>query len=156
MNYHVIFDASQSNSEIAIFWLGPLAAIIPGLIGWSLFRSSDPKEAAKGKFFLLIAFLGFCFSLVLLVGKYNEHFQSKNALRTGDYQIVEGTVENFVPMPPGGHSTESFEVNKIPFRYGNGRGSVVFNSEWNRGYIHNGVQARIAYKGENILRVEVR
>ena len=32
------------------------------------------------------------------------------AYKRGDYQIVEGYVENFHPMPYGGHSQESFEI----------------------------------------------
>jgi hypothetical protein len=126
------------------------------LIGWALKGSSDPKEALKGKMFLLISAVGFVFSLVLLLGHYSEYYGAKRALQTGDYQVIEGTVKNFVAMPPSGHSTESFDIDKTSFRYGSGRGSIVFNSEWNHGYIHNGVQARIAYKDEDILRIEVR
>jgi hypothetical protein len=32
---------------------------------------------------------------------------------------------------------------------------MVFNSEWNRGYIHEGAQLRISYKNGDILRIEV-
>ena len=108
MNYHLIFDASRSSSEIAIYWLGPLGALIAALVGWALSRSDGPKEAAKGKFFLLVTAIGFGFSLVLLIGSYFEFDHAKSALQRGDYQVVEGTVENFVPMPPNGHATETF------------------------------------------------
>ena len=155
MNYHVVFDASRNSSELAIFALAPLGVLLAALIGWALKGSSDPKEALKGKMFLLFSAVGFVFSLVLLFGHYSEYYRAKKALRTRDYQVIEGTVENFVPMPPGGHSTESFDIDKTSFRYGSGRGSIVFNSEWNHGYIHNGVQVRIAYKDEDILRIEV-
>jgi hypothetical protein len=155
MNYHVVFDASRNSSELAIFALAPVGVLLAALIGWALKGSSDPKEALKGKMFLLFSAVGFVFSLVLLFGHYSEYYRAKKALRTRDYQVIEGTVENFVPMPPGGHSTESFDIDKTSFRYGSGRGSIVFNSEWNHGYIHNGVQVRIAYKDEDILRIEV-
>lgn len=94
--------------------------------------------------------------MLLLTASHSEYYQAKYALKTGDYQVAEGIVETFVPMPPGGHATESFEINKIPFRYRSGSGSVFFNSEWNRGYVHDGVQVRISYKDEHILRVEIR
>ena len=40
------------------------------------------------------------------------------AYRRGDYQIVEGYVENFHPMPKEGHDTERFTIDDIPFEYG--------------------------------------
>lgn len=156
MNYHVVFDASRNASELAIYALAPLGVLLAALIGWALKGSSDPKEANKGKMFLLVAAVGLVFSLVLLVGNYSEYYRAKKALQAGDYQVIEGTVKNFVPMPSGGHSTESFDIDKTSFRYGSGRGSIVFNSEWNHGYIHNGVQARIAYKEKDILRIEIK
>ncbi len=156
MNYHVVFDASRNASELAIYALPPLGVLLAALIGWGFRGSSDPKEALKGKMFLLFAAVGLVFSLVLLVGNYSRYYRAKKALQAGDYQVIEGTVKNFVPMPSGGHSTETFDINKKSFRYGGGRGSIVFNSEWNHGYIHNGVQARIAYKDEDILRIEIK
>lgn len=37
--------------------------------------------------------------------------------KSGEYEIVEGTVENFHPMPEGGHDTEHFEVDGVYFEY---------------------------------------
>jgi len=156
MNYHVVFDASRNGSELAIFALAPIGVLLAASIGWALKGSNDPKEAIKGRMFLLLSAVGLVLSLVLLLGHYSEYYRAKKALQTGDYQVIEGTVKNFIPMPPGGHSTESFDIDKTSFRYGSGRGSIVFNSEWNHGYIHNGVQVRIVYKDEDILRIEVR
>jgi hypothetical protein len=154
MGYQVVFDASRNGSQLAIYLLIPVFALIPGMIGWALKDSADPKESLKGKFFLLISAVGFCFSLVFLAGNSNEYFKAKRALETGDYAVVEGTVRNFVPMPRGGHSTESFDIGQVSFRYGSGWGSIVFNSEWNRGFIHDGVRLRIAYQNGDILRIE--
>ena len=156
MNYHIVFDASRNGSELAIFALPLVGVLLAASIGWALKGSSDSKEALKGRVSLLFSAVGFVLSLVLLLGHYSEYYRAKKALQTGHYQVIEGTVKNFVPMPPGGHSTESFDIDKTSFRYGSGRGSIVFNSEWNHGYIHNGVQVRIAYKDEDILRIEVR
>jgi hypothetical protein len=156
VNYHVVFDASQNGSQLGIWAIIPLLALLPGLIGWAFKDSSDPKEALKGRFLLLISACGLALSLVFLVGRYGEYYQAKKALHTRDYQIVEGTVEGFVPMPPGGHSIERFKVGEKTFQYGSGWGSIVFNSEGNRGYIRNGAQVRISYLNEEILRVELR
>jgi hypothetical protein len=156
VNYQVAFDASQNGSQLAIFALGPVFALLFGLIGWSLKGSSDPKYASKGKFFLLISGIGVVLSFVFLIGVFSEYYNAKKSLRTGNFSVAEGTVEDFVPMPPEGHSTESFKVGARSFAYGSGWGSIVFNSEWNHGYIHNGARVRISYRDENILRVEVK
>lgn len=37
--------------------------------------------------------------------------------REGQYETVEGYVENFVPMPYEGHAQESFEINGVYFEY---------------------------------------
>ena len=39
------------------------------------------------------------------------------AYRCGEYEVVEGYVENFDPMPYEGHSNESFEINGVYFSY---------------------------------------
>jgi hypothetical protein len=156
VNYHVVFDVSQNGSQLAIWFLIPLFALLPGLIGWALKNSGDPQSAFKGRFFILISGCGFAFSLVLLAGHWSNYHHAKKTLETRGYEIAEGAVRDFVPMPPGGHSIESFKVGDASFQYGSGWGSTIFNSEWNHGYIHNGAQVRITYSDGNILRVEVR
>jgi len=156
VNYHVVFDVSQNSSQLVIFALIILFALLPGLIGWGLIGSSNATEAFKGKFFLLISFIGVALSLVALISVSWEYYDVRKALRTGNFQVAEGTIENFVPMPSGGHSTESFKVGTTSFAYGSGWGSIVFNSEWNHGFIRNGVQVRISYRDGDILRVETR
>ncbi len=59
-------------------------------------------------------------------------------------------------MPPGGHANESFRINGVNFSYSGGFGSTVFNSEWNKGAIRDGVEARISYRGSDILKIEVK
>jgi hypothetical protein len=70
--------------------------------------------------------------------------------------VVEGVVSDFLPMPPGGHASESFTVDGVHFEYIGGWGSTTFGHEWNKGFIHDGVQARITFVGKDILKVEVK
>ncbi len=35
----------------------------------------------------------------------------------GRFEVVEGLVENFDPMPSSGHKMESFSVNGVRFEY---------------------------------------
>jgi len=156
VNYHVVFDALQTGSQLAICLFIPLFLLVPGAVGWALKRSHDPHSALKGKVFLFISIASFGVSLVVATNSLVEYHKMKLALAEGDYQVTEGIVEEFIPMPPSGHRVESFRVGGASFHYGTGWDSFVFNSAWNRGYIHNDAQIRITHRGINILRVEVK
>jgi hypothetical protein len=155
VNYRVVFDALQTGSQLAICLFIPLFLLVPGAVGWALTRSHDPQSVLKGKVFLFISIASFGVSLVLATISFAEYHQMKLALAVGDYQMTEGIVKEFVPMSPSGPPVESFRVGGASFHYGSGWDSIVFNSSWNRGYIHNDSQVRITHRGVNILRVEV-
>jgi len=55
----------------------------------------------------------------VLVGllQVNMHKKTVVAYEEGNYQIVEGYVENFAPMPAAGRADESFEINGVEFSY---------------------------------------
>ena len=59
------------------------------------------------------------FAVTLLVGKhqFDMYKTVTEAYKSGKYQIVEGYVENFDPMPPEGHNTESFDIDGVHFFY---------------------------------------
>jgi hypothetical protein len=156
VNYHVVFDALQARSQLAICLFIPLFLLVPGAVGLALKRSHDPHCVLKGKVFLFISIASFGVSLVVATISFVEYHQMKLALAEGDYQVTEGIVKEFVPMPPSGHPVESFRVGGASFHYGSGWDSIVFNSAWNQGYIHNDAQVRITHRGVNILRVEVK
>lgn len=155
MNYHVAFDALQTGSQLAICLFIPLLLLVPGTVGWALQRSSDPHSVLKGKIFLFISIASFGVSLVVATISSVEYHQMKLALAEGDYQVTKGIVKEFVPIPPGGPPVESFRVG-ASFHYGRGWDSIVFNSAWNRRYIHNDAQVRITHRGVSILRIEVK
>jgi len=155
MHYHVEFDALRNGSELAICVVIPLLLLVPGIVGWTLMRSRDTNLARKGTLFLFASTVSFVITVVVASVGFVEYHQMKKAVATHDYQVTEGVVSNFIPMPSSGHPSESFSVGGISFRYGAGWDSLVFNAAWNRGYIHNGAQVRITHRGIDILRVEV-
>ena len=55
--------------------------------------------------------------LVFLSNDIDLYNTCVKAYRSGDYEIVEGYVENYVPMPKGGHALESFNVGDVYFEY---------------------------------------
>lgn len=156
MNYHIVFDALQNGSQLAICLFIPLFVLVPGVVGWALKRSRDPRCGLKGNIFLCLSIASFGTALVAAAISFAEYQQMKLALAHGDYQVAEGIVTEFVPMPSKGYPVESFSVGGSVFSYGTGWDSIVFNSGWNRGYIHNDVQVRIIHRGIRILRVEVK
>lgn len=156
MGYRTVFDVTQ----VGFQWWIPLLFVIFGAmfagIG-SVLKTSDGKDSAvRAVLFQVIGAGGILAALVFCASMYNEYRNARKALATHNYSVSEGVVSDFVPMPLAGHSTESFVVNGVRFEYGSGWGSTTFNSEWNKGLIYNGVQARITYVGKDIIRVEVK
>ena len=88
---------------------------------------------------------------------YHDHERAQEQLRSGDCEVVEGTVENFRPMPHHGHSVESFTVNGVRFSYSDFDISKpgFNNTESHGGPIHAGMRVRVHYRGESILKIEV-
>ncbi len=156
MNYHLVFDALQSGSQFAICFFIPLYLLVPGAVGWALKKAAGPHSIWKERAFLFISIVGFGISLVVATISVVEFHEMKLALAEGDYQVTEGIVEEFVPMPTSGQPVESFRVGEVFFHYGSGWDSLCFNSALNRGNIHNQAQVRITHRGNNILRVEVK
>ena len=156
MGYHTVFDVAQVGFR---WWIPLLILVFSALfigIGWAVRTSAERDLSRKGLLFQGIGIIGILVSLGFFAVQYSEYHSDEEALSHHDYSVVEGVVTDFVPMPPSEHSIESFRVNGVRFQYGSGWGSTVFNSEWNTGFIHDGVQARISYRGSDILKVEVK
>ena len=78
------------------------------------------------------------------------------ALRSGKYQVGEGRVENFVPMPVSGHAMESFSVGGVDFSYSDYSVTAGFNKTSSHGGpIRTGLPVGISYVDNEILRLEV-
>ena len=78
-------------------------------------------------------------------------------MRSGNCQVVEGPVEEFVPMPYGGHAEESFTIKGVRFKYSDFDDSKPgFNrSESHGGPIHKNMWLRVHYHDGSILQIEV-
>lgn len=156
MEYRTVFDVAQNGLQWMVPFLISMSAALFLLLGWALRKSGDHDLSIKGLIFQGAGGIGFLFALVFFFAYYSDYLTAKKALLDHDYSIAEGVVSDFIPMPPGGHATESFRVNGVNFSYGGGFGSTVFNSEWNKGAIRDGVEARVSYRGSDILKIEVK
>ena len=87
------------------------------------------------------------FSLVVLIIQVNMYNKTVVAYSKGEYQIVEGYVENFNPMPYEGHARESFEINGVVFEYSDYKIQPGYNNTKSHGGVikENGQHLKIGY-----------
>ncbi len=162
MTYHTVFEASNTGMSLWVYVLaiagGVLLLGVAAVLEWWSRRLGQTGIALLPLvlIFGLVGLGAIGIPATILSAQYSEQQQARQALKNGGCSIVEGVVTDFVPMPPGGHSTESFTMSGRHFRYPGGWGSVPFNSEYNHGYIHNGVHARLCFVDDKIYRVEVQ
>ncbi len=98
----------------------------------------------------------FCLlSVMIEVSGYKNVVQ---AYRNGDYETVEGFVEDFHPMPYEGHSMESFTIGGVEFEYSDYSITQGYHNALSHGGVitGNGQHLRIGYvraplSGDNII-----
>ena len=56
----------------------------------------------------------------------------------GDYEVVEGCVENFVPMPSEGHACETFDIDGVHFAYSDNDVTVGYRNTRVKGGVVRG------------------
>ena len=124
---------------------GPFIPFIM-IAGAILFHLRDPKRFPRAAMivFVTVSALVGGFVLVDQVDQYNKIVV---AYQKGDYQIVEGYVENFHPMPASGHDSEHFEIDGVYFEYSDYRVQQGYhNARSNGGVITgDGQHLRIGY-----------
>ena len=87
------------------------------------------------------------FSAIIFVAHTHMYNHTVVAYEQGDYEIVEGYVENFDPMPYSGHKHESFEINGIKFEYSDYSVQFGYNNTKSHGGVitGNGQHLKIGY-----------
>lgn len=104
-------------------------------------------------------FLGFAilWTAIAFATTYGQYYVLRHAVKDGRISVVEGPVENFVPMPYSGHADESFSVKGVRFAYSDFNLTVGFNNTRSHGGpIEPGRYVRVSYVGADIVRLEVR
>jgi hypothetical protein len=87
---------------------------------------------------------------------YPSYQRLRGALESGRFTVVEGTVTNFVPMPPEGHRLEQFEVAGHSYAYSDFVVTPGFNNTQSHGGpIRDGLRVRIADVDGEIARLEI-
>lgn len=164
MDYKTVFEITDKGFET--MKLMPLLFVIIG-IGISWFNIKYNKSTSpKKKFTIVFGFIfsGFALimSLLTIPSEISNRRKTNSIYENKEYEIVEGKIENFVPMPYSGHSHESFAVNGVHFEYSDYYIFYGFNNTASHGgpLKEDGQQVRLSYitvHGENrILKIELK
>jgi hypothetical protein len=129
--------------------------LFAALVGFGLFRfsKSETWRVVGG-----IAFaLGVSFLAIFCLIDIPNFLALRSAYRSGRSSVIEGSVENFQPMPYIGPATESFSVGQVDFSYNVLSSTPCFTDKPpHKGLIRTGEFVRISYDGGCIQRLEVR
>jgi hypothetical protein len=88
-------------------------------------------------------------------GDYTNFRRLHKAYQNGQYSIVEGEIEDFVPYQAHNHD-ECFSIKGVRFCYSDVNPTPGFHTiRENGGPLHSGLRVRIAYVSDDILRIEV-
>ena len=118
MEHQVLYEASLK-IDFALF-IPPLMLVIFAVI---LIRQSRALKRGEQKARKSVIFAAICLGFMLLVmalvipDQIMMYQSTVGAYKRGEYQVVEGYVENFHPMPAAGHDTERFSIEGVEFRY---------------------------------------
>ena len=165
MSYAVVYDASQGGPDLVFPAIGVLFVVISSVIYRYRDRMPDhwrgPRTAIGRKRFAAV-FLGFAVIWTVLATTVTlvTWRRDRRAVASGALPVVEGPVEDFHPMPYGGHDTERFRVGDVHFAYSDYVYGQGFNhTSSHGGPIHEGLHVRIHYGGTpshaSILELEV-
>jgi hypothetical protein len=137
-------------------WFSMLPPCLMIAVGCTLIRFNGGQQLRLAVGYIFVIFCSFMIVLVNLV-LIPKFYEARHAYLSGDSSIVEGTVEDFHPMPALGVADESFSVNGRKFSYNVLEPTPCFhNLPPHRGPIHSGMQVRIYFKDWCIQQVDVR
>jgi hypothetical protein len=159
MRYEVVFDVVEVGYRQ---WKFPaccfvfLAVIGVGQLALRRSRPADGQSASRRWFSRFSLGFGVFCVVVSSVSTFWDYWSLRQALLTGQYEVVEGVVTDFVPMPRMGHARERFVVNGRRFEYSDYLVTAGFNnSSSHGGPIRLGLRVRIANVGGKIARLEI-
>jgi hypothetical protein len=161
MHFKTVFDAAnqgypawpQVGIGLALVGMGLLLVFAPTLMQQLMPRGLQGTARTIFSWFFLVA--SSLFTFFTFITTSHAYGDAEVALRDGRYSVATGPVMNFVPMPYTGHSLESFEVGGHKFTYSDYVLTPGFRTTTSHGGpIHEGLNVRVSYVGNLILRLE--
>jgi hypothetical protein len=154
VEYFTVYQISKQSTD----WSFALAGVIPLIVGVVIIMGMRRFKWKQPHWFMPIFACGFGLLWLCTAGLsvLHEDSQALAAYQRGDYQLVEGNVTDFHPMPYEGHQDECFSVQDKRFCYSDYVIAPGFrNTASHGGPIRSGLPVRIAYLGDTILRLEI-
>jgi hypothetical protein len=139
--------------------VGTVIFLFPRIVKWIGIPYLDTpslRQKAFRYFFLIFPIL---WTAIFFVATYSAYQRHRTLAQDNRCSVVEGPVENFVPMPHAGHADESFTVRGVRFAYSDYGVSDGFNNTSSHGGpISKDSYVRICYDpGDHvILRLAIR
>ena len=147
---NILYEAAFEFPEI---WLIPIVILIVLPLFLSIIRLRMNGADQKIPRVIITVCFGCAFAFVTLISvavglfQVNMHKKTVVAYQEGNYQVIEGYVENFVPMPYAGRADESFEINGVKFSYCDYEMRPGYNNAKSHGGVitGNGQHLKIGY-----------
>ena len=122
----------------------------------SNYKDKSKKLKINILFGAIAGIVGLISGVLIIPNSIVEYVEIKNVYKNEKYQIIEGMVESFDPMPIDGHKNESFCLQKTCFEYSDFDTPFRFKNTKSHGgpITHNGQRLRLSYinrNGENII-----
>ena len=149
---HVLYEA-PATFQIDPGFIMPVAITVISILFPIIFKRLPGNKDKKYNYLFIWIFciFGFAFAatftLIAFLGQLNLYNRTVGEYKKGNYEIIEGYVENFDPMPPTGHKFESFNIVGVPFFYSDSNIQPGYNNARCRGGVitGNGQHLRIGY-----------
>lgn len=162
VNYKTVFDADHHGYSTWSFPASGLVFLFIGalLVFKPLFMLKLMPFGLQGRSRTVLSWFFFVFAALWTLGSfaitYIQYQPVEAALRDGHFDVAEGQITDFIPMPYNGHSQESFVVGGHRFSYFDYTVTYGFNNTASHGGpIRTGISIRVSYVGDLILRLEV-
>lgn len=165
MEYRVVFDIAEAGYKSWSFAAYGLIFVAvgaglalagdrwPGLLGNNWWANHPRMRKGFLKFFLVFAIL---WTVLSFSGTFFEYWSLKSAWDSGEANVAEGMVTNFIPMPATDHGMEKFCVNNACFEYSDYVITAGFNNTASHGGpIKEGLPVRVMYVGSTIVKLEL-
>lgn len=164
-NYEIVFEISKEsykNNSIIPLILAGICVLI-----FFIVLNFYKKRPINRNYGYIIGVISFCILLLFVYFENKPFIKSKDdflnkIIEKKEFNIVEGEIENFHPMPYEGHDMESFTVKGIYFEYSD----FVFNYGFNNTSSHggpiknNGQEVRLSYFNKDglnhIIKIELK
>ena len=165
MECKLVFDITQipfdwkTPSLGVIVFLAFLALAIINPSSYSITGSIRSRNYSR-VFGVIGAIIAISWVFITLSEAWVTHEEFRRVVEQGDYKVIEGIVEDFIPMKNEQGAYEQFRVGNVVFRYSDYVKNGAFNTTIIKGGpIREGLQIRIGYvsnyKGNLILRLEI-